>query len=55
MITVTIIVEGGVVQKIDLPNGVVVIVKDYDVDGFDEDRLQTDSNGDEYAESRWEG
>jgi hypothetical protein len=51
--TVTIIVEGGVVQHVAVPLGVRAIVRDYDVDSDDAD-LATDGNGDEYLESVWE-
>jgi len=51
--TVTITVEGGVVQHVDLPPGVRVIVKDYDIDGSEAD-LSRDENGDQYVEGVWE-
>jgi len=51
--TVTITVEGGVVQHVDCPAGVRVVVKDYDVDGSETD-LETDDNGNKYVESVWE-
>lgn len=53
-LTVTITVEGGVVQHIDLPPGVRAVVKDYDIDGCDESDLTEDENGDEYVEGVWE-
>jgi hypothetical protein len=51
--TVTITVEGGVVQHVDCPPGVRAIVKDYDVDGSELD-LAEDENGDKYVEGIWE-
>jgi len=51
--TVTIAVEGGVVQGVDCPAGVQVVVRDYDVDGSEPD-LAEDETGDEYLESIWE-
>jgi hypothetical protein len=52
MRVVAIVVEGGVIQGIDCPRGVKVVVKDYDVDG--EDNVHQDENGDEYIEGIWE-
>ena len=46
---VIITVEGGVVQDVEVPDGVQVVVKDYDVDGSEED-LSEDENGDEFIE-----
>lgn len=51
--TVTVVVEGGVVQHVAVPFGVRVVVRDYDTDGDDLD-LPTDGNGDAYLESVWE-
>lgn len=36
MRTVTITMEGGVIQHCDIPRGVRVVVIDYDCDGCDE-------------------
>jgi hypothetical protein len=44
--------EGGVIQDITCPQGVKVIVKDYDTDGSEEN-LQQDDNGDNYIETTW--
>jgi hypothetical protein len=53
---VKVVVEGGVIQDIELPPGVKVIVHDYDTEGADEDcdHLSQDDNGDEYIETVWE-
>jgi hypothetical protein len=51
---VRITVEGGVVQHVEVPDGVQVVVKDYDVDGTEADQLQQDENGDNFIESIWE-
>ena len=51
--TVTVTVEGGVVQHVEVPTGVRVVVKDYDIDGSESD-LAEDTNGDNYVESVWE-
>ena len=50
---VHITVEGGVIQDVQVPDGVAVIVRDYDVDGAEEG-LPQDENGDEFIESVWE-
>ena len=49
----TVTVEGGVVQHVEVPPGVRVVVKDYDIDGSESD-LAEDTNGDNYVESIWE-
>jgi len=54
MKTVRVTVEGGVVQWVEVPEGVTVIVRDYDVDGSEEDQLDQDENGDQYVEAIWE-
>lgn len=54
LLVVTITVEGGVVQDVEVPPGVRVIVKDYDVEGMDEDRMTKDEDGNEYVESVYE-
>ena len=51
--TVIVTVEGGVVQHVEVPEGIVVLVRDYDVDGSDP-REQTDEQGDKFLESSWE-
>lgn len=51
---VTVTVEGGVVQHVEVPDGVQVIVKDYDVEGCDEADLEQDESGDHYFEANWE-
>jgi len=52
---IVISVEGGVVQSIDgIPEDVVVVVRDFDVDGVDEADLTKDGRGDACVESAWE-
>ncbi len=51
---VQVTVEGGVVQHVDVPEGLQVVVRDYDVDGTEADHLQQDDNGDQFIESIWE-
>ncbi len=47
---VRITMEGGVIQHIDCPKGVKVIVRDYDTDGVEQENLQQDEHGDHYLE-----
>ena len=54
MTIVRVTVEGGVVQHVEVPEGVQVIVRDYDVDGTEEDQLEHDENGDHFTETNWE-
>jgi hypothetical protein len=49
---VTVSIEGGVVQEVDCPSGVQLIVRDYDVDGT-EPNLAEDDTGDEFVETIW--
>lgn len=51
---VRVTVEGGVVQNVEVPKGVRVIVKDYDVEGCDDDQLEQDEAGDSFITSVWE-
>ena len=50
--TVTVSIEAGVVQKVDCPAGVQLVVRDYDVDGSEAD-LAEDDSGDEFIETIW--
>lgn len=51
---VRVTVEGGVVQHVEVPNVVRVIVNDYDVEITDGDELEQDANGDHFNEAIWE-
>lgn len=53
MKTVRITVEGGVVQHVEVPEGVSVVVRDYDVDGLPPEAFRRDEHGDDYIESIW--
>ena len=53
MKTVRVTVSGGVIQHVEVPEGVTVIVRDYDVDGVEPYLLQHDENGDGCVESIW--
>ena len=53
MKSITIVVEGGVIQEIlDIPANIQVVVRDYDIDGSEE--LETDGAGDQYVQTVWE-
>jgi hypothetical protein len=51
---VRVTVEGGVVQHVEVPEGVQVVIRDYDVDVADAEQLQHDESGDLFIESIWE-
>lgn len=48
---VMIFVRGGVVDVVLIPPGITVMVRDYDVDGCEEDELDRDSSGHCYIET----
>jgi len=51
--TIVITVEGGVIQSIEnIPSGVRVVVRDYDVDGSERAVLE-DEDGESFAETVW--
>ena len=52
---VIVIVEGGVVQDVDVPEGVTVRIRDYDVDHLDDSdpSIHIDEYGDYYVEGVW--
>ena len=51
---VKIIVRGGVIQDVQVPEGVQVVVHDYDTDGTEPERLSRDENGDACVVNIWE-
>ncbi len=51
---VRVTVKGGVVQHVEVPEGVQVVVRDYDVNGTDVSELEQDENSDHFIESIWE-
>ncbi|MFN0017948.1 MAG: hypothetical protein ACKVP0_06785 [Pirellulaceae bacterium] len=53
MKTVCITVEGGIVQHVEAPKGVSVVVRDYDVEECDSEFLQRDKDGDDFFEFIW--
>lgn len=42
---VVISVQGGLIEHIEKPDDVVVSVRDYDIEGFEEDRIGKDEQG----------
>ena len=51
---VRVTVEGGVVQHVEVPEDVQVVVRDYAVDGTDDGEHEQDENGDHFIETIWE-
>ena len=51
---VVISVSGGVAEVVSAPEGIDVIVKDYDIDGCDREHLKQDDYG-WYSEQIWPG
>lgn len=51
--TINITVEGGVIQHVEVPAGVRVVVRDYDVDCVELHRLQRDQDGHAFVEQIW--
>lgn len=50
---VHVTVSGGLVQAVDVPEGVTVIVRDYDTEGLDDDVLQDDGSGQLCVQTIW--
>jgi len=51
---IVISMEGGLIQDIDgIPHGVVIRVRDFDVEGADDSELSRDADGDPYYETVW--
>lgn len=50
---VIIEVEGGLVQDVKLPPGLTYEVRDFDVDGCDDDEVLKDDEDREYRKSSW--
>lgn len=56
MKTITITVEGGVIQDIEgIPNDVLIEVWDFDTDGVEDSRVTTNDIGEAYVLSVYEG
>ena len=53
--SIVITMEGGLIQEIEgIPQDVVLVVRDYDMEGAGDDELTLDENGDACFESIWE-
>ena len=53
---IRITMEGGVIQAVDnVPEGVRVVVMDFDVEGYDESELKTNDRGERYHEIVYDG
>ena len=50
---VIITLNGGLVSNVKAPQGIEILVKDYDVEGTDESELTRDGDGKFYFESLW--
>ena len=46
---VKIYVHQGVIEVVDVPEGVELEIHDYDIDDFDRTEILKDENGDEYV------
>lgn len=51
---VHIYMEGGIIQDIEYPAGVKILVYDYDVEGADADRIEKDGRGDDCIITRYD-
>ena len=53
--TITISIQGGVIRNATagIPEGIRIVVLDYDVENVDERMLMVDEAGDDYVESVW--
>lgn len=51
--TATVTIKGGVVQDVDCPPDVQVVIQDYDVEGFDQADLAEDDKGGRYLKMTW--
>lgn len=55
MATVVITVSGGVADVAEQPPGVDVVIRDYDVEGVDEETLSQDADGQDCIEAEYPG
>lgn len=51
--TVVIIMEGGLIQDMTVPETINVLVKDYDVEGVDENETRLDAQGHAFTLKAW--
>jgi hypothetical protein len=55
MQTIHIIMEGGIIQGIlNIPEGVEIVVRDYDVDGVEYSETCGNVDGDRCTENHWD-
>lgn len=47
--------EGGIIQDMIVPAGVKVLVRDYDIEGIEQERLVKGPDGNECTEETWTG
>jgi len=52
-IRIVISVKGGAVIDVEAPSQADVVIRDYDIDGVDENLLDVDEEGDLYREMIW--
>ena len=52
LLTVLIVISAGCAEVVELPDGVRVVIRDYDIEGneWEGDDLETDEDGNEYQE-----
>lgn len=55
MATIQIDLEGGLITGVHAPKGVQVVVRNFDIEGVDNDYLTTLHNGEQCFETLWEG
>lgn len=54
MAQITICIEGGIVVEVrGIPPGVKVVIRDYDIENYEEDRLVSDGFGRECHEEEY--
>ena len=53
MKVVTVIIRNGMVEYMEIPRGVEVVVKDYHNDNFPPERFSYDDDGLRYVETIW--
>ncbi len=52
--TVEIIIKDSIVRQVKCPEGVRVVIRDFDAWGVNGDRIEKDDEGHEYIETVWE-
>ena len=49
--TVIINIRGGVASPVEIPDGIQVLVRDFDTDGVNTEDLETNDDGETYIEN----